>query len=564
MKKIRFIASILAMCAFSAQLTAQSVEEAKKLTTSEQYALAEEMFKKLMVSEPTNGDVYYYYGENEIEAFFSDTITRTKQETILNCKKLFNKGIENSPQNPLNYIGLARLGNMAGDQGLVSENLAKVNTMIPAMTVKPKKVKEPARYAVIVSEMAKIYILPGKTDTTLALPLLRRAVSVDPKNADIFITMGDAYLNVRDVNPAISNYNQAQYINPNSPLAKLRIGYLYVRAKNLNAAISSLEESLRIDPKFSPAYKELGYVYSLAGRAEQSRNNYSKYLELSGGNIPAKINYVVSLYRSNDFKSCIKQINEIFKVDSSINSMNRVIGYCYFEEKQYVKAQYYMEKFFKNSNQATLNARDFVFYGKILGERGFADKADENLRKAIEMDASYVDLYSDIANYQNKAKNYKRAVAALEDKDKAKAAKIGDYYYLGRYYYNDGNYIKANETFDRLLNMNDPRVKPFEMPALQLQGYSLIAIDSTFSQGLAMPVYNKILEKALLEPEKNTRNIAESYFYMASYYFRNETEKDFGKAKMFFMKVLAVDPAHQQATAAMQHPDIVKAKLPEE
>jgi tetratricopeptide (TPR) repeat protein len=567
MKKIKLIAFSLTLFLFSGQVFAQgpTLDEAKKLTTREQYAQAEEMFKKLLVSDPGIGDNYYYYGENEINAFYSDTITRSQKETILNGKKLFNKGIEKDPQNPLNYIGLAQLDFIAGKKDKVAENVSKANSMIPTMKEKIKRIPDPKRYALILSEMAKIYIVPGKTDTASALPLLRRAIQADLKSADIYNLMGDAYLEVRDVNNAIINYNMAQSVDPNSPLAKLRIGYLYIRAKNLPVAIKSLEDALKIDPNFAPAFAELGYVYSLAGKPDESKKQYSKYIKLAGDNIPAKIRYVTSLFKVGDYKECIKQINQIFAVDSSINSMNRVVAYCYFEVKDYAKARYYIEKFLKtiNYDPDKVITKDYLYYGRILGELGLADKADENLRKAISMDQAYLDLYTDIAFYQSKAQNWKKAITALEDKKNAKAAKIGDYYYLGRYYYSDKNYLKSDEAFVALLGMNDPRLKSYEMLALTFQGYTRIAVDTLFETGWAKPVYEKMIEKSLVDTVKYSKNLVEAYSYLATYYFLNPANKDYGKSKCNYLKVLAIDPNNEAANNAFKRPEIQKAKLPE-
>jgi len=566
MKRIKIISVFLIAFIYSGLIfaQAQTLDDAKKLTVREQYSQAEEMFKKLISSNPQTGDLYYYYGENELKAFFSDTITLTQKETALKCRKLFEKGLEMESANPINYLGLARIDYFMGKKSSVAENVNKVNSMIPLMTVKIKKIDNPIRYAQILTEMAKIYIVPGNTDTAIALPLLKRAAQANPKNAEIFITMGDAFLDLRDVNNAISNYNIAQSLDPNSPLAKLRIGYLYVRAKNLTAAIASLEEALKIDANFAPAYKELGFVYSLAGKPEKSKPNYEKYLELSGDNIPAKISYVIALFKSADYKECIAQINQIFAVDSSINSMNRVIAYSYYEDKQYVKAQYYIEKFLKiiGDDQDKIITKDYVYYGRILGERGFADNADEKLRTAIKLDPTMLDLYSDIAGYQSKAKNYKKAIKAFEDKIAANAAKIGDYYYLGKAYYQDSSFVQADQTFETLLNLKDPRLKSYEMLALSYQCYARTNIDTAMT-GTALPVFEKMIEKALQDSVKNSKYLVDGYSYLGSFYLFSKTAQDFSKSKFYFTKVLAIDPNHKQAQAALKHPDLMKAKLPD-
>ncbi len=566
MNKIKFsIAFAGLFLLFGYGFSQETIEDAKKLTVREQYNLSEELFKKLIKTNPENGDLYYYYGENELYAFFSDTVTLSQSETIKKCKKIFQEGIEKDAANPLNYLGLGRLDHLMGNKVGVTENVTKVNSMIPLMTLKIKKIEDPIRYAVVLNEMAKIYIVVGNTDTASAFPLLRRAHDVDPKNTGVLMTTGDAYLNIKDVNKAIENYNAAQLLDPNSPLAKLRIGYLYVRAKNLNAAIPYFEEALKIDPKFAPVYKELGFLYSRAGNAEKSKANYLKYLELSGNNIPAKISYAIALFKSEDYKECINVINEIFAVDPSINSMNRVIAYAYFEEKKYANALEFIEKYLKNVNgdESKIIPKDYVYYGRTLGELGKADQADDILRKALELDPTLTVLYSDIAGYQNKAKNYVKAAAAINDKIKVNAAKVGDYYNLGKYYYSADDLENSDKAFEILLNMDDPKVKAYEMLALNWQGAVRTTIDSLFETGYAKPVYEKLIEKSRLDSAKYSKYLVDCYSYLGTYYYLNKLEQDYGKAKKYYLMVTAIDPNNERAKKALTIPEISNAKLPE-
>jgi len=554
----------------------KSIDDAKKLTISEQFSTAEDAYKSLISTTPTNGDNYYFYGDSEIKAFFSDTITRSLTETYDKCKTIFENGTKNDAANLLNYIGLARIEYLNGNKTKATEYINKVNTtLLPFAELKIKKVEKMTdikRYALQLNEMAKIYIIANNTDTTAALPLLRRAKLADPTNAEICITMGDAYLNVKDVNAAIENYNAAQTLDAKSPLAKLRIGYLYVRAKNLTVAIPYFEDAIEIDPNFAPAYKELGYLYSLAGMQEKSKNNYQKYLELSGDNIPAKISYVVTLFKSTDYATCITIINQIFAVDSTINSMNRVIAYCLYEEsikktatvKEYTKAQYYIEKFFKNTTPDKIINKDYIYYGKILGEREKADLAEENLRKALVADPTLTELFSDIAKYQRTAKNYPRVEVALEEKIKANAATIEDYYNLGKAYYFDNKFEQSDKTFDNVLALEFGKYKNYKILCLSYQGYARMKIDTSYVTGYAKPVYEKLIEEAKLDSTKNTKYLVEGYSYLASYYLLNETEKDFIKSKRLYNQVLAIEPKNVFANAALKTVELSKVKLPEE
>jgi tetratricopeptide (TPR) repeat protein len=565
MNKLKKILFLVVLCLSANIIFAQkTIEDAKKLTISEQYALAEEAYKVLIKSNATSGDNYYYYGDNEIKAFFSDTITRSLVETYEKCKSVFETGVKNDAANQLNLIGLARIEYIIGNTITVNEYITKINATLPLPETKIKKIPDPKRYALLLTEMAKVYIVAEKTDTASALPLLRRAKLADPTNSDICITMGDAYLNVKDVNKAIESYNAAQTLDPASPIAKFKIGYMYFRAKNLSEAIKYFEESLKIDANFAPTYKELGFLYSMAGKLEDSKANYLKYLEISGNNVPAKISYVVELFKSGFYKDCIAQIEEIFAIDSTINSMNRVIAYCYYEDKQYTNAQYYIEKFFANTTPDKIINKDYVYYGKIMGENKNADLAEVQFRKALELDGTQTELYTEIAKYQKTAKNYVKAANAYEEKIAIGAATIEDYYNLGKIYYSDAKFELSDLTFDKVLAMEFGKYKNYKILCYYWQGFARVSIDTTFATGYAKPVYDKLIEEAKLDSAKNFKYLVEGYSYYGYYYLVNEENKDYCKSKSYYNQVLAIDPNNEKAPLALSTFELTSAKCPED
>ncbi len=58
-------------------------------------------------------------------------------------------------------------------------------------------------------------------------------------------------------------------------------------------------------------------LYLLAQRFDQSKEYFKKYLDLTAGNIPAKIRYVNALFYAKDYDGVIKNVEDIFKVDKS-------------------------------------------------------------------------------------------------------------------------------------------------------------------------------------------------------------------------------------------------------
>ena len=119
----------------------------------------------------------------------------------------------------------------------------------------------------------------------------------------------------------------------------MKIGSIYVKGRNLMAAIPFYEQAIALDQNYAPAYRELGQLYSMAGRFNESKKYFEKYLELTQGNIPAKIRYVNALFYAKEYEEVIKNVEEIFAIDNSRTYMNRIAGYSAYEEGNYEQAR---------------------------------------------------------------------------------------------------------------------------------------------------------------------------------------------------------------------------------
>ena len=129
----------------------------------------------------------------------------------------------------------------------------------------------------------------------LALPELRRAVELNPRNARTRYELGYAFVDLGRVDEAIAEFEAARRINPVSSriLAELQycyserkryremtsliadrilvegengrllheLGFNYVASGNVDLAISTLEQNLRRFPDFFPSHFSLGQLY---------------------------------------------------------------------------------------------------------------------------------------------------------------------------------------------------------------------------------------------------------------------------------------------------------------
>jgi predicted Zn-dependent protease len=551
-KSILGIALLLPILSGAIRVHAQDIQAAFKLTRAERFEDASAAFKALLQKNLKDGDIYYYYGDNFLQEYYSDTTNNSFKELSDSAKVLFSRGTEVDPANPLNYVGLGQIALMLRDMSKAQQNFSKTMSLLPSKANKAI-VMAPEKQATVYIKLANAYIKAGINDTAIVFGSLKTAEKLDSKNYDLYIVKGDAYIfMLNDGSKAILNYNIAQTLNPKSPFAKLRVGQLWMRARNYKDALTYYQEVVKIDSTFAPAYRELGYLLSRANRNDEAEQNYKKFLRLSGGNTTARIQYVNTLIELKNYTEAINQLNEILKSDTSNNDLNRALAYSYYETGQYDKGVVYSKKFFSRVKPDKIRATDYAYLGRLLAKTKQDSLAHGNLVKAFLMDTSRSELLSEAAMSMIRLKKYDKAIEDFNLKISLKKAVPNDYYNLGKVYYNTKSWGKADTTL-----MYYSTLMPEHIQGYLWRAYALVNIDSTAKLGLAKPVYEAIIEKAKTDTVKNAKELMVAYLYLAYYnlvQFKDTKDQQFKlKSIEYCNKVLAIqspDPGNTEKAKA--------------
>jgi tetratricopeptide (TPR) repeat protein len=577
-------------------LKAQSLQEAITLTKNEQYDKAEALFQQLIKSEPGNSRIYFHYGENTLLNYFADTISNSLTVATKEAADIFNKGVAASATNPLNYVGLAKVEFYKGDNAKAEELRVKAKGLLPAYK-KVTKIANPKDYAYTLAKIAESYIRFETVDTSKALPFIREALKIDPKNSEVYIIAGDIYILVNDGSKAIKNYNLAQDWDLQSPTANMKIGSIYVKGRNLMAAIPFYEQAIALNKDYAPAYRELGQLYSMAGRYNESKKYFEKYLDLTQGNIPAKIRYVNALFYAKEYSEVIKNVEEIFTVDRSRTYMNRIAGYSAYEMGNYDLALKYMDKLFESLDKDRLIKKDYIYYARILTKKNqnFSklvietdnDEGDlttmEGKYAALKTGPDKVKIKADIDALKAKVTDSKAKIANAEVELKKaseayeKAAFFGDedlnlLYEKGSAQYAARKYSDAAATWSRLLEKgrdteNDfiqvgrayYQAKDFDKADAifnkmvakypnDLQGYLWIANtasakDPDSELGLAKPKFITLLKKASADSVKNVSEMFDAIRYLGYDALQN---KRYDEARSYYNRMTNLAPNNNE------------------
>jgi len=597
-KKGLFLAAVFAGSFFST-IQAQDLTSALLLTRSEQYDKAEQMLLQLIQKEPSNSKYYFFLGENYLLDYFADTISNSLTEYTTKAKDTFQKGVSANQSDPLNYVGMAKIANYLGDENTADAMRAKAKSYLPPYKKITKKMIPPANeYAFALAKIAESYITEGLVDTSKALPLIRQAVTLDKTNPEIFLIAGDIYITANDGSNAIKNYNLAQFADPKRPTAYMKIGNIYVRGKSLQAAIPYFEDAINLDANFAPAYRELGQLYSLAGRLEQSKANYKKYLELTKGNIPAQTRYVTSLFYAGDYDEVIRNVEEIFAVDKSRSYMNRIAGYSSYEKKDadYGKALSYMEELFKTLPAERILWKDHHYMARILIKKNqnytklldelsslenqlekekssYAsapaqmkpkikpaiddltakvtalkteianankeiDRGFSEYNKVLEMKPQDRGLLSEMASNYYNFKRYDQAAKTWAKLIDPANEKVDDYMQIGRAFYVGEKYKSADSVFNIVLKKS-----PDYQPALVYIARTYTRMDPDSRMGLAKPKFEKLLNVAQKDSIKNEDEMVEAIRYLGYYHMSKE---NYSTSKDYYNRLIALNPSNKE------------------
>ena len=538
-KKTGIILLVL-LAALSYRGNAQSLSEALRYTDSENFDAARAVFEQLITKEPNNGTYYFYYGENYLKTYFSDTVYTPEREMTMEAEKLFKKGTEADPANPRCFVGLGKIALMLGDLTLAEKFFNEAQSKFPGKTNKTSTLSEEDQ-AITLAKIAEAYLLiEKKKGAVKALPLLAAAVEKDPRRAEIYLIYGDAYLEANDGSSAIAQYKMAQELAPQSPFAKLRLGQLWVRARNWTEAISYYREAIDIDPNFAPAYLELAKIYDKANQNDNAIANYKKYVELSKNNVTARIKYVGALIDAKKYKDALSELTEIKKIDSTRNDLNRAMAYCYYEINDYKNALLYINKFFSRATPEKTLPSDYFYRGKILSRTNADSLAIFDFEKALELDAENFEILTEMAESYKDLKKYEKAV----EFHKLKISKKGgtaDYYRLGLVYYNMQAWHQADTAF-MYITINKPDY--MKGKAFYWRGLCNANIDTAAVTWQAKPFFESYIEMVKADSVKYAKDLVVCYDYIASYYLIGQ--KDPCNAEIYYTKIIALDPKNER------------------
>jgi len=505
---------MLAFVAFGFAATAQdaSVKNGIKLYNYKKYKSAQGVLAPLADKDPLAN---YYLG-----------LTYLETGNIDQASAAFAK----FPEDLANISGTARVA-------FAKKDAATGNKITKDLAAKAKK-KEwiPQKYAAD----AITYSEGGDYNQAVAWYKDVLAKNAGGDNADVQIGLGDAMRRIPGGGgEAMTAYETVTEKDKTNSLGFSRIGDLWYEARNYQSALDNYARAKDADNTNPLPYKALANAYSRSGKYKLALQNLEEYLSHSDNTADDQLEYARALYQAQSYCDAAKQAQKMLggQTDPArITELTGILGFSQANCGDSMEALKNLAIYFRVQDPKKILPGAYIEYGKLFLKVGQLDSAGTYYRKGINGDTTKnkSETLREVAEAFKKKKEYCKSAGWYDDLIKANPETPAvDYFWRGYMYYYCGELNKAVSAF------NDFEVKyPNEASGIYWHARAVAAIDSEATDGSAVPIFTKWLDKVGPNYEKkNDMKIA--YQYLLLYYYH---KKDKENMKVYMDKIGAIDP----------------------
>ncbi len=534
---------------------AQSLADARKAIDAEQYQKGKAILNTLTSTQPTIAENFFFLGN----MYLTTSPIYVRPDYIDSAKTVFSKGIAANDEFALNYVGL-------GAVELAKKASPKAN-FDKAISLTKKKDHTTDLY------IGRAYVNAPTPMIAEGLVHLQKAKLLNDKDAQLYLVLGDANRTEQKNGEAFSAYRSAFELDKTFLRSKVELGKINKLSKAYPEAIEEFNNVIALDASYGPAYRELAETYfgwawtsqkEYAGRIQKALQSYEKYMDLTDRSLDSRLRHADFLFLAKDFKALEAEAIEMAKLDKVNPRVLRYLAYSAFENENFSSSAQALKDFISKVEPSRLISQDYLYLGRAqMKDTTMLAEGMVNIIKAVEMDSTNAAVMSEIGQALYKARKYEDAAKAYEISIINPERALLDYYYLGSSYYfqygalKNANLnpekdllVKADSAFSYLVQRS-----PTTQIGWQYRGrINRLLDDENDSQGLAVPFYEKYINLVTVEkPElatKSTPGLIEAYNYLGSVAARKDGNTV--KAKEYFDKVLALDPANVTATQAVK------------
>src|SRR5436190_15588082 len=336
-------------------IKAQTLQEGINHLNADRFKSAIAVFEKLIATNPNNIEAVYWLGQT----YFDD-------DNNAAGRQLYEKTLQSNGNAPLILVGL-------GHADLLDKktNEARQRFEAALTATRGKKGDDP----VILYAIGRANVDAKAGDVAYAIEKLEAAALKDPKNAELFVQLGNAYRKARPGEgggQAYTNYNKALELNPSYAVADIRLAKLFETQKNWELVLKYLNEAVGRDAKFATAYYELFYYYFYRQNYPEAEAQLQKYIGVTDDQVANDYLYAQMCYGKKDFDCTITKATSVATALGTATKpkVYKLLAYAYLDKKDFANAKKYADMYFAKEKPEQVIALDYKLKADILAQTG--------------------------------------------------------------------------------------------------------------------------------------------------------------------------------------------------
>jgi tetratricopeptide (TPR) repeat protein len=244
-----------------------------------------------------------------------------------------------------------------------------------------------------------------------ALPYFTRRVEANPKDIFALTMRGGAWLDKKEPDKAISDFDACIRLNPNDSTSFNNRGVAWRDKKDYDKAIADYSEAIRLVPKNVVAHVNRGVAWRLKNEYDNAIKDYDEATRLDPRYALAFHNRGVAWGLKKEYDNAIKDYDEAIRLDPRYPQSFYERGLAWRNKKDYDKA-------IKDYDEAIrLDPKySIAFYGRGIARvlKKEYGKAIQDYDEAIRLNPKYAFAYRERAVAHGNLKEYAKALADYE------------------------------------------------------------------------------------------------------------------------------------------------------
>ena len=454
-------------------LAAQTGTDVQQLLRYRKYVAAENEARTSIATDANNTAGWYWLSQVLSQA--KDSVSLAKLPAG------FPSDISNDA-----WLNIAK-GNVSLATGKTAEARAYFNQALDDTRNKNRDIQ---------AAVARANIYSPYGDKAFALEVLKKATRRNKHDAELYTLQGDAYFRLKDGSQAYQAFEQALKINPSYAPALYEMGKIFATQNNEELYLDYFTRTIQADPSFVPALYDLYYHYYKKD-ITKAYDYFKRYMALADVEASDEYQLADMLYLTKQYPAAIRKANALLAEKDAVNRLNKLVAYTYKDMNQPDSAVMYMQRYFQNGADSAFLQKDYEFMAGIFGSmNGMGDSVAAYYQMVLPLlsgETERVPYYAKLAAYYKEQKDAKSQSVWLEKyyREKPGATNL-DLFNWGLSLYQSQQYAVADSVFGYYSTKYPEHVFGYYW-----QARTNAAIDSSMTQGLAIPYYRRLIEVAV-------------------------------------------------------------------